>query len=235
MGILYPQVKSESIPAGHLPLSKLLFECGMDKFEIRRLNLQALLRTHCQGKAAALADKIGRSPSYISRMLYPEGKTGKKRIGEDMRNLIEDTLALARGTLDDEATALAENGNSKAVVETADSAPLSSPTSRHLTDVALGEVTIERFDAGEKKLIELYRRASKDGKMIILGAATVAPKGGELTASSSTETTLGYIDASEKRILEFYRQADNEGKMIILGAATVAPKDEKSDAVGHTD
>ncbi|MEH6434326.1 S24 family peptidase [Massilia sp. DD77] len=80
----------------------------MDKYEIRRLNLLALLRTHCGGKAATLADKIGRSPSYVSRMLYVEGKEGKKRIGEDMRDLIESALVLPKGSLDDDASALNE-------------------------------------------------------------------------------------------------------------------------------
>jgi phage repressor protein C with HTH and peptisase S24 domain len=108
MGIIYPQVKSKSIPIGHLPTSKLLIECRMDKFEIRRLNLLALLRTHCGGKAATLADKIGRSASYVSRMLYVDGKVGKKRIGEDMRDVIEDALALPKGQLDNEVLAVSE-------------------------------------------------------------------------------------------------------------------------------
>jgi phage repressor protein C with HTH and peptisase S24 domain len=108
IGIIYPEVKSKSIPMGHLPVSKLLIECRMDKFEIRRLNLLALLRTHCGGKAATLADKIGRSASYVSRMLYVDGKVGKKRIGEDMRDVIEDALALPKGQLDNEILAVSE-------------------------------------------------------------------------------------------------------------------------------
>lgn len=80
----------------------------MDKYETRRLNLLTLIREHCGGKAAALADKIGRSPSYVSRMLYVEGKEGKKRIGEDMRDIIESALVLERGRLDDEYAAIKE-------------------------------------------------------------------------------------------------------------------------------
>lgn len=129
MGIIYPQVKSKSIPIGHLPPSKLLIECRMDKFEIRRLNLLALLSTHCGGKAATLADKIGRSASYVSRMLYVDGKAGKKRIGEDMRDVIEDALALPRGQLDSEVLAVSErNGVGAPEVEApaeATTAPLS--------------------------------------------------------------------------------------------------------------
>jgi len=86
----------------------------MDKFEIRRLNLRALIQTHCEGKAAILADKIGRSASYVSRMLYVEGKAGKKGIGEDMRDLIEQSLSLPKGRLDDEAFAVAERDGTAA-------------------------------------------------------------------------------------------------------------------------
>ncbi len=233
MGILYPQVKPESIPTGHLPSSKLLIECGMDKFEIRRLNLQAVLRTHCNGKAAALADKIGGAPSYVSRMLYPEGKRGKKRIGEDMRDRIEDALALPRGYMDDVARAAAEVGASAEAEES--TRPTPSPALSHLVDVSAEGVTIERFDAEELKIVELYRRADKDGRMIIFGAATVAPKGEMLPIPPAGKTTLGPINASEKRVLDLYRRADKEGKAVILGAAMVAPKEDQSDAAGNTD
>lgn len=207
----------------------------MDKFEIRRLNLQAVLRTHCNGKAAALADKIGRAPSYVSRMLYPEGKAGKKRIGEDMRNLIEEALALPRGSLDDESSATAERGGALTTEGNAGVKPTLSQIPSHLADVSAGEITLERFDAEERKIIDLYRRSSKDGKMIILGAATVAPKGEAHSLSPARETTLGPINPSEKRVLELYRRADQEGKTVILGAANVAPKDEESNAIGRTD
>lgn len=46
-----------------------------------------------------------------------------------------------------------------------------------LVDVSSpAETTIERLDADEKRVLDLYRAATKDGKMMILGAATVAPK-----------------------------------------------------------
>ena len=41
-------------------------------------------------------------------MLYVEGKDGKKRIGEDMRDFIESALVLPKGWLDNEETAIAE-------------------------------------------------------------------------------------------------------------------------------
>jgi transcriptional regulator with XRE-family HTH domain len=42
--------------------------------------------------------------------------------------------------------------------------------------VSSSETTLERLDAEEKRVLELYRRATHDGKLMILGAATVAPK-----------------------------------------------------------
>jgi transcriptional regulator with XRE-family HTH domain len=42
--------------------------------------------------------------------------------------------------------------------------------------------TLERLDAQEKQLIEFFRRATKDGKLMIFGAATVAPKEQESSA-----------------------------------------------------
>lgn len=54
----------------------------MDKYEKRRLALIKLIAK--VGGQAKLADKLEVNPSYISRMIYEEGKSGKKRIGEDM-------------------------------------------------------------------------------------------------------------------------------------------------------
>jgi plasmid maintenance system antidote protein VapI len=38
------------------------------------------------------------------------------------------------------------------------------------------ETTLERLDAEEKRLLDLYRQATQDGKMMVYGAAMVAPK-----------------------------------------------------------
>lgn len=54
----------------------------MDKYEKRRLALVKLIAK--VGGQAKLADKLEINPSYVSRMIYEEGKVGKKRIGEDM-------------------------------------------------------------------------------------------------------------------------------------------------------
>lgn len=66
----------------------------MDKYELRRLALLDILATQCGGNAASLAARIGKDASYVHRMLYPEGKAGRKRIGEDMAELIGSTFSV---------------------------------------------------------------------------------------------------------------------------------------------
>lgn len=44
---------------------------------------------------------------------------------------------------------------------------------------APNETTLERLNADEKRLLELYRRANRDGQLMIYGAAMVAPKSAE--------------------------------------------------------
>lgn len=53
------------------------------KFEARRAALQDLADGLGRGGIAHIAARIGKDASYVSRMLYPPGKPGRKRIGED--------------------------------------------------------------------------------------------------------------------------------------------------------
>lgn len=160
---------------GHLPVSKLLFECRMDKYETRRQNLSALLHRHCGGRAATLADLIDRSPSYVSRMLYPEGKAGKKRIGEDMRDLIEDALSLPRGTLDSQPEVLEGSEDTQAVRPSASQvSPATKP--EPAPPVVAAETTLDRLDRAEKEIVDLFRRATEEGKNIIHRVATTVEK-----------------------------------------------------------
>jgi hypothetical protein len=158
---------------GHLPTSKLLFECRMDKYETRRQNLLALLQSHCGGRAATLADLIGRSPSYVSRMLYQEGKDGKKRIGEDMRDLIEEALSLPAGALDKDVGTLADQPARRADAPTdAQDAADARPASTAMAP----ESSLERLDRAEKAIIDLFRQATDEGKTVIHRVATTVPK-----------------------------------------------------------
>jgi hypothetical protein len=98
---LYPGVKCSSIPRGHLPAGKWTLTIpGMEKYEHRRLRLQELITMKFDGKHTAFANKIDREQSYVSRLLYPEGKAGKKRIAETMQEHIESACGLAAGWLD---------------------------------------------------------------------------------------------------------------------------------------
>lgn len=72
----------------------------MDKYERRRLQLLKLRDEQCNGKVVDVARRISREPSYVSRMLYPEGKAGRKRIADDMVELIETSFGLSRGWMD---------------------------------------------------------------------------------------------------------------------------------------
>ena len=102
----YPRVNKKSIPIGYLPRGKckdILLE--MDKYERRRLRLLDLRDSQCRGSAANLARKIERDQTYVTRMLYPEGKKGKKRIADDMMEIIETAFDLPRGWMDQHAGA----------------------------------------------------------------------------------------------------------------------------------
>lgn len=55
----------------------------VSKYESRRLALIDLVDSLGRGGVSHVAEMIGKDASYVSRMLYPEDKSGFKRIGED--------------------------------------------------------------------------------------------------------------------------------------------------------
>ncbi len=61
----------------------------MDKYEVRRTKLLELINKMGRGGRVRVSQAIGKSPDYISRMLYPKDKAGHKGIGEDSVELIE--------------------------------------------------------------------------------------------------------------------------------------------------
>jgi SOS-response transcriptional repressor LexA len=93
----------------------------MDKYERRRLRLIEIRDQLCDGAAATLAKRISKTDSYVSRMLYPEGKSGRKRIGEDMVEQIERGFGWEPGAFDSDAS-IADLAKS--------AAPVSSPVSQ---------------------------------------------------------------------------------------------------------
>jgi hypothetical protein len=62
---------------------------NMDKFEERRLALLNLVNGMGRGGRIQVANAIGKTPDYISRMLYPKDKPGKKGIGEESVELLD--------------------------------------------------------------------------------------------------------------------------------------------------
>lgn len=124
LGVIYPPVRQPNNPS-------------MDKYERRRLRVLDLVREMYQGKQSRFAEEIGRDPNYVSRMLYPEGKKGRKRIGEDMRDEIERKCGLPGGWLDMDTGAPARLAEPSPVAYVAPAWPFSgvSPAQwRDLTD-----------------------------------------------------------------------------------------------------
>jgi hypothetical protein len=73
---------------GYLLTGNFLLKLLMDKYEQRRIDLKALIEALGHGGIARVAGKIGKEPNYVSRMLYENGKPGRKRIGEESADLI---------------------------------------------------------------------------------------------------------------------------------------------------
>lgn len=118
----------------------------MDKFELRRLKLLELMHERCDGRVAVLAKKLGRSDSYVARMLYPADKPGVKRIGEDMADLIAVTFDLDRSALE--------------------KAPAPAAEAREL----------QWTTAEESRLLSLFRSTDHEGRDSIMRLAEIVPK-----------------------------------------------------------
>lgn len=54
-----------------------------DVYEKRRLVLKAKVDSLGKGAISSIAKALDKDPSYISRCLYPQGKSGKKNIGDE--------------------------------------------------------------------------------------------------------------------------------------------------------
>ncbi|MES2126676.1 MAG: hypothetical protein V4463_05335 [Pseudomonadota bacterium] len=121
----------------------------MDKYELRRLKLLEIREDRCNGKTAVLAAKLSRTDSYVSRMLYPEGKQGRKRIGEDMADLIAEVFALDRNELEIRSDAV--------------EAP------------ELESMRLEWTTPVERALLSLFRSTDDDGRKTLMIQATALP------------------------------------------------------------
>ena len=94
---MYPY--GQTLPMGNLFVNpKVIYlpvpvqhDHTMDIADIRRENLRRLIQERFHGKQRALADAIGREPSYISRCF---SEKNRKRIGEDFARMVESKLGL---------------------------------------------------------------------------------------------------------------------------------------------
>lgn len=94
-----------SIPVGHLPNGKRWHDARVKDeriYEIRRRRLGELIETRFAGRQSAFAEKIDRSPNYVSRMLSRSKDPSKrKRIGEELARYIETACKIERLALDE--------------------------------------------------------------------------------------------------------------------------------------
>lgn len=99
-----------SIPTGYLPIGNFEYDVRMSRddrkmmYENRRIKLSQYIESLGVGGQKKVADAIGKDASYVSRMLYPDDKSGRKRIGEETVLLLETNLQLPRGWFDGIAT-----------------------------------------------------------------------------------------------------------------------------------
>lgn len=104
IALSYPWVSDEAIPKGALPRSGAFstIEC-VDMYEHRRLRLLELRnygKFAGRGGISELAKATGIDASYISRLLYPEGKPHKKRLGDEVVDKLRASLGLCPGWFD---------------------------------------------------------------------------------------------------------------------------------------
>lgn len=123
----------------------------MDKYERRRLRLLWIRDQFCDKSVASLAKRLGKSDTYVHRMLYPEGKPNKKGIGEDSVDLVMDIFGI---DLD------AEGANDE-------SAPLR---------VTQNEMFYQWISLEESRLISDFRTANENGRELILDTASTVEK-----------------------------------------------------------
>jgi hypothetical protein len=84
-------------------------------------------------------------------MLYEEGKAGKKRIGEDMAEIIERVFGLAKGALDERLSEVAVARESSA-------------------GRSQGWSELTRVDAVEHHILTLFREADGRGRAEMVAA-----------------------------------------------------------------
>jgi hypothetical protein len=120
----------------------------MDKFERRRLRLIRIKDELCNGNVAELARKLEKPEgTYVHRMLYPEGKAGKKNIGDEYIELVLEKFGIDLDELSP------HNVKARASAE------------------ANEEMFYQWISLEESRLITDFRTTNENGRQVILQTA----------------------------------------------------------------
>lgn len=76
---------------------------AMDEFEPRQLLLMQIRDKRCGGNSAELARRIVKDPTYVNRLFYPIGKTGRKGVGLEIMDSCNAVFDLPAGYWDGKA------------------------------------------------------------------------------------------------------------------------------------
>ncbi|WP_297487161.1 S24 family peptidase [Ferrovum sp.] len=199
----------------------------MDKYEHRRLKVLELRDNLCNGNSAELARRIGREPSYVARMIYPEGKTGKKRIADNMVDVIESAFNLPRGWLDAPQNAIRESDADYKVKILQDSVAQGISDAKFVGVVQGDELGFiddpDRLEVHQSPILQTYtlrvrgeflNPRIKNGEYIVLNPAKQPDSGDdvlvclndgrkmikELLYIRDEEVTLGSVNNTQKNI-----------------------------------
>ncbi|OBX09657.1 hypothetical protein QV08_01175 [Gallibacterium salpingitidis] len=118
----------------------------------------------CNGNVAEFARKIGKEPSYVSRMLYPEDKKGAKPIGEKIVAEICKTLDLPNNWFDNDSDLPTELKviNDKVIIEVLNvEASAGNGTTGDLVEV------VSRLYYVPEQYYTLFRGINPDGIRVI--------------------------------------------------------------------
>ena len=76
-------------------------QCAMSsRTDHRRARLQEIITAACGGVIRVFAERIGRDPTYISRLLYEAGKAGGRNVGDEIAEATEREFKLVKGWFD---------------------------------------------------------------------------------------------------------------------------------------
>lgn len=91
----YPWVRFKSIPVGNLLPVRYGQQSAMEEiYETRRIALKQMIESMGRGAITQVANRIGVDPSYVSRLLYEDGKKGKKNIGDEIVTKLDEHYPL---------------------------------------------------------------------------------------------------------------------------------------------